>query len=264
MTPLYAGIGGVVRELTEMHTGINGVVTPLTEMWAGVGGVERQIFSAVTGKQAGEYAIGDTVYLNENGQNTAFIVSAQNYESALNGNGRTLLVRGTWLPTTMAWDSNDGTIWSQASLDTWLNTTYLGYFDANTQSAIGTTKFKYYSSGSVYPWSSATIEILERSIFILSIPELVQGNENYSGNKYYSDGDVLPVAEILLPSVSNTNVWTRTPHAKTFPYTPDGACILSGRYISHYSPNDTRNCYVMPILTVSGDTQFDPNTNIML
>ena len=47
MTPLYAGIGGVVRELTEMDAGINGVVTPLTEMWAGVGGVNRQIFSTV-------------------------------------------------------------------------------------------------------------------------------------------------------------------------------------------------------------------------
>ena len=45
MTPLYAGIGGVVRELTEMHTGINGVVTPLTEMWAGIDGVQRKIFS---------------------------------------------------------------------------------------------------------------------------------------------------------------------------------------------------------------------------
>ena len=44
MPPLYAGIGGVVRKLTDMHTGINGVVTPLTEMWAGVGGVQRKIF----------------------------------------------------------------------------------------------------------------------------------------------------------------------------------------------------------------------------
>lgn len=46
MTPLYAGIGGVVRELTEMYTGIGGVVKPMTEMWAGVSGVERQIFSS--------------------------------------------------------------------------------------------------------------------------------------------------------------------------------------------------------------------------
>lgn len=45
MSPLYAGVGGVVRELTEMDAGINGVVTPLTEMWAGVDGVNRQIFS---------------------------------------------------------------------------------------------------------------------------------------------------------------------------------------------------------------------------
>lgn len=48
MTPLYAGIGGVVRELTEMYTGVGGVVTPLTEMWAGVSGVERQIFSSIS------------------------------------------------------------------------------------------------------------------------------------------------------------------------------------------------------------------------
>lgn len=46
MTPLYAGIGGVVRELTEVDAGIGGVVKPMTEMWAGVGGVERQIFSS--------------------------------------------------------------------------------------------------------------------------------------------------------------------------------------------------------------------------
>lgn len=46
MSPLYAGIGGVVRELTEMDAGVNGVVKPMTEMWAGVGGVNRQIFSA--------------------------------------------------------------------------------------------------------------------------------------------------------------------------------------------------------------------------
>ena len=44
MPPLYAGIGGVVRELTEVNTGINGVVRPMTRMWAGVNGVQRKIF----------------------------------------------------------------------------------------------------------------------------------------------------------------------------------------------------------------------------
>ena len=74
MTPLYAGIGGVVRELTEMHTGINGVVTPLTEMWAGVDGVKRQIFSAgpelvpVTVQSSHSDLQGLTItYINESG-----------------------------------------------------------------------------------------------------------------------------------------------------------------------------------------------------
>lgn len=49
MTPLYAGVGGVVRELTEMDAGVNGVVKPMTEMWAGVDGVNRQIFGGAVG-----------------------------------------------------------------------------------------------------------------------------------------------------------------------------------------------------------------------
>lgn len=64
MTPLYAGVGGVVRELTEMDAGINGVVTPLTEMWAGVNGVNRQIFSS--GTPVGDLAVGDIIQLREN------------------------------------------------------------------------------------------------------------------------------------------------------------------------------------------------------
>lgn len=263
MTPLYAGIGGVVRELTEMHTGINGVVTPLTEMWAGINGVERQIFSAVTGKQAGEYAIGDTVYLNENGQNVGFIVSAQNYESELNGNGRTLLVRNTWLPDTIAWDTNGGLIWSQGSLDSYLNTLYLGGFDEKTKHAIGTTKFKYYSSV-VYPWSSATIEVLDRPIFILSIAELIKDNADYSGSSYYSDGDQLPSSAILVNKVADNYVWTRTPYRKAMPTSPSGGCTLFQGYVSYYGTNISNRCFAMPALTVSSDTQFDPNTNIML
>lgn len=46
MSPLYAGVGGVVRELIEMYTGVGGVVKSMTEMWTGIGGVNKQIFSA--------------------------------------------------------------------------------------------------------------------------------------------------------------------------------------------------------------------------
>lgn len=76
MTPLYAGIGGVVRELTEMDAGINGVVTPLTEMWAGVGGVNRQIFKYVT---LSAFVLNGVTYNFEPGMDwNAFVASAYN------------------------------------------------------------------------------------------------------------------------------------------------------------------------------------------
>ena len=79
MSPLYAGIGGVVRELTEMYTGVGGVVKPMTEMWAGIGGVNRQIFSAgpelvniqirLADSSSESWLDGMTVsYIDENGQ----------------------------------------------------------------------------------------------------------------------------------------------------------------------------------------------------
>lgn len=262
--PVYDGINGVVRKRKEWPVGIDGVVRQQKEHWAGINGVNRQIFSSVTGKQAGEYAIGDTVYLNENGQNTAFIVSAQNYESTLNGNGRTLLVRGTWWPTAMAWGSNNGTIWSQASLDTWLNTTYLGYFDVNTQSAIGVTKFLYYSSGSVYPFSSATIDTLERSVFILSDPEL-----GLNFGTTYADGSTLENADTLktqVPADTLRGVWTRTPYRKPMPYAPDNiVCQInqSPEWGTVSYPN-MQNCYPRPCFTIAATTLFNPDTNIIL
>lgn len=91
MTPLYAGIGGVVRELTEMDTGINGVVKPMTEMWAGVGGVNRQIFSS--GTPAGSLAIGDVVQINENGVAQDYLCVHQGLPSSLYDDS----CDGTWL-----------------------------------------------------------------------------------------------------------------------------------------------------------------------
>lgn len=45
--PLYTGIGGVRKEITEMSCGISGVKRDMSEMWAGINGVKRRIFSSV-------------------------------------------------------------------------------------------------------------------------------------------------------------------------------------------------------------------------
>lgn len=51
MIPLYTGIGGVRKEITELSCGVGGVKRNMPEMWAGIGGVNRQIFSSgIVGK----------------------------------------------------------------------------------------------------------------------------------------------------------------------------------------------------------------------
>ena len=42
--PMYAGIGGAVRELVELHAGVGGVVKELDAKYAGIGGVRKQIY----------------------------------------------------------------------------------------------------------------------------------------------------------------------------------------------------------------------------
>ena len=78
MSPLYAGVGGVVRELTEIYTGVGGVVKPMTEMWAGVGGVQRQIFSSA---KPAVVTIEPTQYMNWNPNYVYVVIDGVKYTS---------------------------------------------------------------------------------------------------------------------------------------------------------------------------------------
>ena len=200
MTPLYAGIGGVVRELTEMHTGINGVVTPLTEMWAGVDGVNRQIFSA--GTLVGDLEVGDIIQLNEGGVPVDFYVAKHDYESGLNGSGRTLVVRKDCYDN-RAWHSSSVNAWASCTMRSWLNSTYLNMLDADIRSLIGTTKY-YYTPGNG-SWSVTT---RSDAVFLLSATELGQ-----SQSWFNTEGSALPIASTLkiayLNGSANTQ-WTRS------------------------------------------------------
>ena len=167
MTPLYAGIGGVVRELTEMHTGINGVVTPLTEMWAGVGGVERQIFSA--GTPVGNLSVGDIVQLNENGVAQDYLCVHQGlpssmYDSSCDG---TWLLR-RWVDDSIAWDSSDINKLETSDIQSWLNSTMLGKFDENVRGAIKQVKIPYRYNGGTNGTDRTGANGLSCKVFLLS------------------------------------------------------------------------------------------------
>lgn len=163
MTPLYAGVGGVVRELTEMDTGINGVVTPLTEMWAGVDGVNRQIFSA--GPTAGSLSIGDVVQLNESDVAQDYLCIHQGLPSSLYDSS----CDGTWLLRkdiieNVVWDPDDYNALKVSQINAWLNSDMLEKYDATIQSAIKQVKIPYKSGSTYYTGANG----LSCKVFFLS------------------------------------------------------------------------------------------------
>ncbi len=144
----------------------------------------------------GQVEVGSTVYVkNSGGAKLPFYVGVHNYESGLNGQGRTLLV-SQGAAGTMQWNNSNFNAYATSTIDNWLNTTYLGFFDETTQGKIGTTQF-YYTVGG----GTENVNSLARAIFLLSVKEL--GITYQFAN---SEGSALPIAT----TINIRSQWTRS------------------------------------------------------
>lgn len=180
---------------------------------------------------------GGILMLNESGSPVPFYIAKHDYESGLNGVGRTLVVRKDCYD--MRAFSSGNNAYANSSLDSWLCNTYLKLLDADIQAAIGTTKF-YYTPGN----GNNTVTTLQRAVFQLSLTEL--GKSYYYAN---TEGSALPIASTLQIAYRNGSAyiqWTRTPHVGN----TDFVCYLStngdvdvGRC---YSPRGSRPAFTLP------------------
>ena len=166
--------------------------------------IDPKLWAVASGKPLGNFSEGDIIPLNEGGVPVDFYVAKHDYESGLNGAGRTLVVRKD-VYDNRAWDSGNVNAYSGSDLDTWFNGTYKNLLDPAIQTAIGTTKF-YYTPGN----GNYTVGTLERAIFALSLTELGQSH-TYAN----TEGSALPIASTLRIAYHNgsaTNQWTRSPY----------------------------------------------------
>lgn len=138
---------------------------------------------------------GSIVKLKENGALVDFYVAKHNYESELNGNGRTLFLRAG-LHSKRVWSTDDSKEYQESDIDAWLNNDYKRQFDPKIQEMMGVTKFRVYPAG-----------FLERSIFLPAMGEIQDG--------YYSSlhkvGNLLPNYETYA-AIGNQSKWTRDPY----------------------------------------------------
>lgn len=210
--------------------------------------VYRTSMVGPSGIPLSDYAEGDIIKLNEGGSPIEFYVSKHDYESGLNGAGRTLVVRKD-VYDNRAWDSGNVNAYSGSDLDTWFNGTYKNLLDPAIQTAIGTTKF-YYTPGN----GNGTVRTLERSIFALSHTEIGRGSPYMD-----SEGSELPIAstlQIAYKSGTATTQWTRSPYDI---YTNVSWFLDSNGDLKAISC--TSNKGSRPIFTLPSTLLFNPDTN---
>lgn len=220
-------------------------------------------------------AIGDGfVYLMEGSTKVKFYVLAHNYESGLNGKGRTLFCRES--PATSGTHIASGRYnygVNDNIEDTWYKNTYVNKFSDEVLTLISTTKYignyvrmSYTQIGNP---SKAVVnsDTYESSFFPLSTAEV--------GGSYFSDGSALSSAAIsrlanILTRYGN-GIWTRSPSMTNtgtstsgFPeryYYANGQYIYStiGSSLSTAEGTYSSSYGYLPCFTLSEDLYIDKN-----
>ena len=194
--------------------------------------------AATVGTALSDLSEGTVIKIKENGVPTEFYVAKHDYESGLNGSGRTLVVRKDTYDDRV-WDSGNVNAYASSDLDSWFNSTYKNMLDADIRSLIGTTKIRYTPGN-----GNNTVGTLERAIFALSLTELGQSH-TYAN----TEGSALPIASTLRIAYRNgspTTQWTRSPNTN---YTNGAWRLGSVGIISSYyciNANGSRPAFTLP------------------
>ena len=186
--------------------------------------------------QIKDLAIGDGfVYLMEGSTKVKFYVLAHNYESGLNGNGRTLFCRES--PATSGVHNVsklDTYLVNNSGEDTWYKNTYVNKFSEEVRNLIGMTKYaghyvRYYNHSSTGGGSGIALDgdTYKSSFFPISAAEV--------GASGYSDGSALSSAAISrigsIRTRYGSGIWTRSPYMR-ITYT-DVTCWPEAHYYAN-------------------------------
>lgn len=169
--------------------------------------------------QIKDLAIGDGyVYLMEGSIKVKFYVLAHNYESGLNGKGRTLFCRES--PATSGVHNVsklDTYLVNNSGEDTWYKNTYVNKFSEEVRNLIGMTKYaghhvRYYNHSSTGGGNGIKLDgdTYKSSFFPISAAEV--------GASGYSDGSALSSAAISrigsIRTRYGSGIWTRSPYMR--------------------------------------------------
>lgn len=269
MSGFYIGVDGKARKVKGAYIGVDGKARKVKKGYIGdENGVARLCYSL--GKNLNEYPVGSSVYLNESGSPTEYLIVHQ----GLPDNTRyDASCDGVWLlrkdiHSNRKWDSTNND-YANSDIHRYLNGTFLGLFDVDVQNAIKQVKIPYRPSSG----HSTTCNILENGlstkIFLLSMLEV---NHNVA-DMPLKEGNVLGYfSDCAVGAADNKRVAKLKGAAEDWsvrsPYCWSG--YGDGRifYImsnGNYTNQDCMStCGIRPALILPSDTKFNAKTNAIL
>lgn len=209
-------------------------------VFASAGGLSASCSFKTTAYYLSDIAEGETVLMDEGSNVVEFIVAKHDYESELNGAGRTLLIRKSY-PTLIKWDVN-WSAYAKSNINSWLNGEYLKNFSSVQKEAMGSTTFYYTPGFTAFDFSAGSREVstMSNTVFLPSAHEFgweCYGNDaiNWTENSpdyKYNEGTPFPKAKSILktmlaadkaisPNVGACHVYTRTPFLYSASYAYD-------------------------------------------
>lgn len=208
------------------------------------------------GTPIGELAEGTLITITESGAPVEFYVADHNYQSDLNGDGRTLMVRKDCY-NRRQWDSNQSEKdFLDSSIFSWLNSSYKALFSQSVKTMMSTTNFYYIvAAGTVYQQLSQG----NSSVFLLSLAEM---GFRESSPVTPVDGNTLPTSSVL--AIANFSGTPKSWYLRT-PYTgiSDGVYYMNsqgGR--ASAAPNGTQICS-RPCFTLPSTALVDTNNALI-
>ena len=200
--------------------------------------IDPKLWAVSSGKPLGDFSEGDITQLNEGGVPVDFYVAKHDYESALNGAGRTLVVRKD-VYDQRAWHSSNVNAWASCTMRSWLNGDYKALLGPEIQEAMSTTTYRYTPGN-----GNTSVSTRSDAVFLLSAYELGK-NESW----FNKEGTTLPNAtnyQIAKLNGSTVAQWTRSPHTDS---TRNAWRLLSNGNISlNYCSNSygSRPAFTLP------------------
>ena len=200
--------------------------------------IDPKLWAVSSGKPLGDFSEGDIIQLNEGGDPVDFYVAKHDYESGLNGAGRTLVVRkGVY--DRRQWHSSNVNAWASCTMRSWLNGDYKALLGPEIQEAMGTTTYRYTPGN-----GNTSVSTRSDAVFLLSATELGK-----SESWFNVEGSALPIASTLQVAYRNgsaTTQWTRSPHTN---YTVSAIYLYSNGFVNYYYctfTNGSRPTFTLP------------------